>query len=123
MTATLAPVFAALGEETRWEILAELGKSDFSASALAERLPITRQAIARHLGILRDAGLIEPVPSGREMRFRVLGAQFRDAARSLDAIGAAWDRRLEAIKDIAEGIGDSDAAKDPPASEASAPLS
>ena len=48
-TAALVPVFAALGDETRWSILAALGEGDASASALAGRLPISRQAIAKHL--------------------------------------------------------------------------
>ncbi|WP_295127619.1 helix-turn-helix transcriptional regulator [uncultured Leifsonia sp.] len=66
------------------------------------RLPISRQAIAKHLGVLREVGLVEPVRSGREVQYRVLGAQLRTAAGRLDAIGAAWDRRLAVIRDIAE---------------------
>ena len=105
MTAsTLIPVFAALGDETRWSILAALGEGDASASALAGRLPVTRQAIARHLSVLEDAGLVEPVRVGREVRFRVIGAELSATARHLDAIGAQWDRRLAAIRDIAESL-------------------
>ncbi|MBX3078992.1 MAG: winged helix-turn-helix transcriptional regulator [Cryobacterium sp.] len=104
MTATLVPVFAALGDDTRWSILAALGEAEASASALAERLPVSRQAIAKHLGVLRDAGLVEPVRSGREVRYRVLGAQFSATAQRLDAIGAEWDRRLARIKQIAEEL-------------------
>ena len=103
-TATLVPVFAALGDETRWSILAALGEGDASASALAGRLPVTRQAIAKHLAVLQDVGLVEPVRVGREVRYRVIGAQLSATARRLDAIGAEWDRRLAAIKEIAEGL-------------------
>jgi DNA-binding transcriptional ArsR family regulator len=103
-TGTLVPVFAALGDETRWSILAALGEGDASASALAGRLPVTRQAIAKHLAVLQDVGLVEPVRVGREVRYRVIGSQLGEAARRLEAIGAEWDRRLSAIKEIAEGL-------------------
>jgi DNA-binding transcriptional ArsR family regulator len=103
-TATLVPVFAALGDETRWSILAALGEGDASASALAGRLPVTRQAIAKHLAVLQDVGLVESVRVGRELRYRVLGAELSETARRLDAIGAEWDRRLVAIKRIAEEL-------------------
>jgi len=103
-TAALVPVFAALGDETRWTILAALGEGDASASALAGRLPVSRQAIAKHLAVLQEVGLVEPVPVGREVRFRVLGSELSATARRLDAIGAEWDRRLAMIKEIAEGL-------------------
>jgi DNA-binding transcriptional ArsR family regulator len=98
-------VFAALGDETRWSILAALGEGDASASALAERLPVTRQAIAKHLAVLQEVGLVESVRAGREVRFRVLGAHLSEAAHRLDTIGAEWDRRLATIKQIAEALG------------------
>ncbi len=104
MTETLVPVLAALGDETRWSILASLGEGDASASALAERLPVTRQAIAKHLAVLQEVGLVEPVRVGREVRYRVIGAQLEATARRLDAIGAEWDRRLRDIKRIAEEL-------------------
>lgn len=104
MTTTLVPVFAALGDETRWSILAALGEGDASASALAGRLPVTRQAIAKHLVVLQEVGLVEPVRVGREIQFRVVGAELSATARRLDAIGVQWERRLLAIKQIAEDL-------------------
>ena len=103
-TATLVPVFAALGDDTRWSILTALGEGDASASALAGRLPVSRQAIAKHRAVLQDVGLVEPVRAGREVRYRVLGSQLSATASRLDAIGAGWDRRLVAIREIAEGL-------------------
>ncbi|MRG60315.1 metalloregulator ArsR/SmtB family transcription factor [Agromyces sp. CFH 90414] len=100
----LVPVFAALGDETRWSILAALGEGDASASALAGRLPVTRQAIAKHLAVLAEVGVVEPIRVGREVRYRVIGSELSATARRLDAIGAEWDRRLAAIKEIAEGL-------------------
>jgi DNA-binding transcriptional ArsR family regulator len=103
-THTLVPVFAALGDETRWSILVALGEADASASALAGRLPVTRQAIAKHLTVLEAAGLIEPIRVGRELRYRVLGTELTKTARRLDEIGTEWDNRLAAIKRIAEEL-------------------
>jgi len=102
-TAALVPVFAALGDETRWSILAALGEGDASASALAGRLPVTRQAIAKHLSVLQEVGLVDTVRVGREVQYRVIGAQLSETARRLDRIGAEWEHRLTAIKRIAEG--------------------
>jgi DNA-binding transcriptional ArsR family regulator len=98
----LVPVFAALGDETRWSILTALGDDQASASALAGRLPVTRQAIAKHLAVLERAGLVERVSAGREQRYRALGGELSRLARRLDRIGAEWDSRLAAIKRIAE---------------------
>ena len=103
-TGTMVPVFAALGDETRWSVLAALGEGDASASALAGRLPVSRQAIAKHLAVLQEVGLVEPVRVGREVQYRVLGARLRDTATRLDAIGEQWDRRLAAIREIAESL-------------------
>lgn len=96
-------VLAVLGDETRWRILTELGADDLSASALAGRLPVSRQAIAKHLSVLADAGLVEPVKVGREIRYRALGAKLSALGNELETLGRQWDRRLAAIKRIAEG--------------------
>jgi DNA-binding transcriptional ArsR family regulator len=104
MTEALVPVCAALGDETRWKILTALGEGPASASALATRLPVSRQAIAKHLEILHRVGLVEPVPVAREVRYRVLGSELSATARRLDAIGAAWERRLADIQAIAEDL-------------------
>jgi len=97
-------VFAALGDETRWSILSALGEGDASASTLAGRLPVSRQAIAKHLAVLEEVGVVESIRVGREVQYRVIGSQLSTTARHLDAIGAEWDRRLAAIKQIAEGL-------------------
>jgi DNA-binding transcriptional ArsR family regulator len=105
MTAVqLVTVFAALGDETRWSILTALGEGDASASALAGRLPVSRQAIAKHLAVLEDVGLVTSSRVGRELQYRVLGAELSDVASRLDQLGAEWDRRLAVIKQIAEQL-------------------
>lgn len=100
----LVSTFAALADQTRWEILTRLGARELSASALADELPVSRQAIAKHLAALSGAGLVEPVRSGREIRYRALGARLSEIANQLDLIGAQWDARLGRIKAIAERL-------------------
>lgn len=101
-TGTMPAVLSVLADETRWRILSEIGSEDLSASALAGRLPVSRQAIAKHLAVLAEAGLVESVRAGREVRYRALGARLSALARDLETIGRRWDRRLELIKRIAE---------------------
>jgi DNA-binding transcriptional ArsR family regulator len=96
------PVLVALADTTRWRILEELGERDLSASALADRLPVSRQAIARHLGVLDAAGLVTSIRAGREVRYRPVAERLSTTAAQLERIGQAWDRRLAAIKEIAE---------------------
>lgn len=103
-TAELVRTCAALADETRWDILSRLGSRELSASALATELPISRQAIAKHLRALSDAGLVDTVLVGREIRYRALGARLSEVAIQLDRIGAEWDTRLARIKSIAERL-------------------
>ena len=98
-------VFEALADPTRRRVVHELSKDGpLTATELAKRIPVTRQAIAKHLAVLQEVGLVESVRVGRELQYRVIGAQLADTARSLDLIGAQWDRRLAAIKEIAESL-------------------
>lgn len=101
---TLVATFAALGDPTRWAVLSALGEGDASASALAGRLPVSRQAIAKHLAVLESVGLVEQVRVGREVQFRALGSALSETARELDRVGTLWDARLRAIREIAEGL-------------------
>jgi DNA-binding transcriptional ArsR family regulator len=120
---TPSPVaaFAALADETRWAVLEALAGADsvdgtasgtaadaasvgLTASALAARLPVTRQAIAKHLGVLEAAGLVESRIVGRERRYRALGAELTALGRRLERIGDAWESRLGRIASIAEDL-------------------
>ena len=82
-TETLTPVFAALGDDTRWAILARLGEAPASASALAREFPISRQAIVKHLELLTAAGLVESERVGRELVHPKFG-EFRLLTLELD---------------------------------------
>lgn len=99
---TLTPVFAALGDDSRWAVLARLGEGPASASALAREFPISRQAIVKHLEVLRAAGLVDSEQRGREVVHRALGGRLSEVAHRLEELGRTWDARLERIKRLAE---------------------
>jgi DNA-binding transcriptional ArsR family regulator len=75
-----------------------------TATTLSEQLPVTRQAVSKHLGVLGRVGLVHVTPSGRERRYEVDEAQLARAVAQLSSVGAAWDARLQRIKRIAEAI-------------------
>ncbi|HEY5822440.1 MAG TPA: metalloregulator ArsR/SmtB family transcription factor [Propionibacteriaceae bacterium] len=102
MTQSLVAGCAALADDTRWSLLVRLGRSPASASTLATELPISRQAIAKHLDVLRGAGLVEAERDGRQVVFRAVGTRLSALARDLDTIARGWETRLDAIKRAAE---------------------
>jgi DNA-binding transcriptional ArsR family regulator len=98
-------LWSAIGDPTRRRMLdLLLADGDGTATSLSEHLPVTRQAIAKHLTVLDRAGLVHAAPVGREMRYRIDDAQFARAVAQLSAVGTAWDARLLRIKRIAEAI-------------------
>ena len=92
-------VFIALADPTRRSILAALAAGGpATATDLADRLPITRQAIAKHLGLLADAGLVVAEPGERRrVRFRLRSAPMQAAQQFLAALARDWDGPLEAL--------------------------
>ncbi|MFF2573522.1 ArsR/SmtB family transcription factor [Streptomyces sp. NPDC058084] len=97
-------LWTAVGDPTRRRMLDLLLAGGGTATTLSEQLPITRQAVAKHLGVLHRVGLVQVTPSGRERRYEVDEAQLARAVAQLAAVGAAWDARLQRIKRIAEAI-------------------
>jgi DNA-binding transcriptional ArsR family regulator len=94
-------VFAALADPTRREIaklLAEQGPQ--TPTELARQLPITRQAVTKHLGALDEAGLVRSSRHGRETRYRLTPRPLEAAALWMAALGAEWDERLEALRGL-----------------------
>ncbi|GAA0898742.1 metalloregulator ArsR/SmtB family transcription factor [Virgisporangium ochraceum] len=75
-----------------------------TATTLSARLPVTRQAIAKHLAVLDRVGLVRATSAGRERRYRVDDAQLARAVAQLSSVGSAWDARLRRITRIAESI-------------------
>ena len=98
-------LWSAIGDPTRRRMLdLLLADGDGTATTLSDQLPVTRQAVAKHLGVLDRLGLVHPAAAGREMRYRVDDGQLARAVAQLAAVGATWDTRLRRIKQIAEAI-------------------
>ena len=94
-------VFTALADPTRRAILAELAVGGpATATDLAGRLPVTRQAIAKHLALLAEAGLVRAEPGERRrVRYRLRSAPMQVAQQFLAALARDWDSQLDALKD------------------------
>ena len=98
-------LWSAIGDPTRRRMLdLLLVDGEGTATSLGRQLPVTRQAVAKHLGVLDRVGLVRATPAGREKRYRVDDAQLGLAVAQLSSVGAAWDARLQRIKRIAESI-------------------
>jgi DNA-binding transcriptional ArsR family regulator len=94
-----APVFAALGDETRLHLVARLARGEpLSITRLAEGGAITRQAVTKHLHVLAGAGLVQSSRRGREQLWELNPRQLAEARRSLDIIGEQWDSALARLK-------------------------
>jgi DNA-binding transcriptional ArsR family regulator len=98
-------VFAALSDPTRRDLLASLSeRGSGTATELARELPVTRQAVLKHLGVLADAGLAVSRREGREVRYRPTPAPLSDAMSWMAGVGAQWDERLAALeRQLADG--------------------
>jgi predicted transcriptional regulator len=98
-------LWSAVGDPTRQRILdLLLADGGGTATTLSRRLPVTRQAVAKHLGVLDRAGLVQVTPAGRARRYELDQAQFARAAAQLSTVGATWDARLQRIKRLAERL-------------------
>jgi len=98
-----APVFAALGDETRLRLLAALcAGSAMSIAQLTAGTEITRQSVTQHLQVLADAGLVRDVKVGRERLWAFEPAHLDAARRALDAISQQWDQALLKLKAAVE---------------------
>lgn len=96
-------LWSAVADPTRRRLLdGLLAHGEASATTLAAELPITRQAVAKHLAVLERAGLVERRRSGRELRYAVRPAQLDAATRWMSRVAAEWGDRLETIKRLAE---------------------
>ena len=90
-----ASTFAALGDETRLRLVSRLtGEGPLSITRLTEGLPITRQAVTKHLRVMEDAGLVRSAPQGRERVWQLDERRLQLAQRHLETISREWDARL-----------------------------
>lgn len=105
MSEQLSSVFGALADPTRRMMVATLIRDgSTSVPALSAELPITRQAVAKHLATLEDAGLLERLPAaGREVRYGLRGEALAPASAWLSEAESAWDARLARLKHAVQG--------------------
>jgi DNA-binding transcriptional ArsR family regulator len=101
--AAAGAVFAALADPTRRHLIAVLGAGGAAtATGLASELPISRQAVAKHLATLGRAGLVSQSRRGRESLFELDPRPLADAATWLTTVGAEWDARLADLRKLLE---------------------
>ncbi|MEU8778705.1 metalloregulator ArsR/SmtB family transcription factor [Streptomyces sp. NPDC048606] len=102
-TGAVDTVLTALADPTRRRLLELLAAEDgATATTLARGLPVSRQAVVKHLGVLDAAGLVASDRVGREVRYTVRPAALDATARWMAALAADWDRRLARVKRLAE---------------------
>jgi DNA-binding transcriptional ArsR family regulator len=95
----IGAVFAALADPTRRTVMARMAQAGpLTASQLATELPVSRQAVVKHLQALGQAGLVHAERQGREVRYRLEPAALAGARWWMDEVGARWDKRLAALE-------------------------
>ena len=98
-------LWSAVGDPIRRRMLDQLLlNGGGTPTSLSEHLPVTRQAVSKHLDVLDRAGLVHATAIGREKRYQLDGAQLSRAVAQLSSVGATWDARLRRVKKIAEAI-------------------
>jgi DNA-binding transcriptional ArsR family regulator len=98
-----APIFAALGDETRLRLISRLcDEGPLSITKLSGGFDVTRQAITKHLYTMADAGLLRSRREGRESLWEVRPERLEDARRSLELISKQWDHSLARLKKLVE---------------------
>ena len=98
-----APVFAALGDETRLSLVAKLcGGQPHSISQLTEGSKLTRQAITKHLRVLESVGIVHSVRMGRENLFEFNPEPVEQMKKYLDLLSEQWDQALSKLKSLVE---------------------
>ncbi|MCA1833250.1 MAG: ArsR/SmtB family transcription factor [Actinomycetota bacterium] len=95
----IGAVFSALGDETRRKVVTVLTENGaMTATEIAEHIPVTRQAITKHLSTLGDAGLVAGERDGREVRFHLTPEPMSEAVAWMAEAGSEWDARLKRLK-------------------------
>jgi DNA-binding transcriptional ArsR family regulator len=97
-----APIFAALGDETRLRLIARLSDGPKSITRLTAGSKVTRQAITKHLHVMKEAGLVRSARSGRESIWQLDQRRIEEARRYLDVISKQWDEALGRLRKFVE---------------------
>jgi DNA-binding transcriptional ArsR family regulator len=94
---------AALSDPTRREIVEALGRAPRRAGDLADRFPISRPAVSKHLRVLREAGLVDAEEQGRERVYYLVPRGLDEVKKYMDRASRMWEDALDAFKRYAEG--------------------
>jgi DNA-binding transcriptional ArsR family regulator len=98
-------LWSAIGDPTRRQVLdLLLAVGSGTSTSISELLPVSRQAVAKHLAVLVRVGLVHGETAGRERHYRIDDEQFARAVAQLNAVSNAWDGRLRRIKHLAETL-------------------
>lgn len=99
-------VFEALSDPMRRQLLSQIASHPATATELAQDLPISRQAVSKHLTCLSRAGLLARERAGRDVRYRVTPAPLSDAVSWMMRVGGEWDDRLARLSSSFDRVGD-----------------
>ena len=98
-----APIFAALGDETRLSLVSKLsGGEPHSIARLTEGTHLTRQAVTKHLNVLKDARIVRSVKAGRESLYELDPAPIREVRDYMELVSERWDQALARLKEMVE---------------------
>ena len=95
-------VFAALADPTRRQLLERLARGPTTATGIAVKFPVTRQALVKHLGALETAGMVAKERHGREVHYHLESAPLGEATAWLTTLSARWEQRLLRLKRYVE---------------------
>lgn len=98
-----APIFAALGDETRLRLVIFLSAAGPSSTAtLTANMDVTRQAVAKHLRVMKEAGLVSSSYQGRDSVWQIQSSQLQEAQRCIDLITSRWDQAIDRLRVLVE---------------------
>lgn len=98
-----APVFAALGDETRLRLVIFLSAAGPSSTAtLTANVDVTRQAVAKHLRVMKEAGLVSSAYQGRDSVWQIEPTQLQEAQRCIELIASRWDQAIDRLRAMVE---------------------
>ena len=98
----MVEIFSALSDRTRLSLIGKLNANSMSATALAEEVAVTRQAVAKHLHVLESAGLVAHEKQGREVLYTLDLRRLEEARAFLEQISANWDRAIGRLRTLVE---------------------
>lgn len=98
-----APIFAALGDETRLRLVIFLSAAGPSSTAtLTANVDVTRQAVAKHLRVMKEAGLVSSIYQGRDSVWQIESSQLEEAQSCIELLTSRWDAAIDRLRTLVE---------------------